>query len=150
MLDPVQQILAFARQHGLALDAEGARLYVQNRLDLLKTPDDPDVKALAEHFRRILHVGDGDSFEDFLAPFCPHDCPWCHAYNSRYRDRVIAEFRKLPPPRIVEKCEAFFRCDPARPDDPMRREGILNFMARTGLTVAQIEAMSKQELAAFA
>ena len=167
MTELVKQLIHSALESGIRIDETYAITYIRAREVLERQPNAKDAQQAVNHFQLLM-----SRFGRFTLPpedFEKHclDVDDEHTFDvttptgefrvsgpKNHEDAVRAlklkqrSERQPVPQHLVEKCQNVYRAS----DEfwPGGLEGIFGFLDRTGLSLAQIEAMTKEELQAYA
>lgn len=138
-------LIVAAHDNGVRIDVEYAKRYISACETLQMNPGNVASKLVVDHFQMLM--SDFGRFTLSLADYEKHFGDLNDETDAEYAERMCAHFARIPPLDVVNKCLPFFR---PHAEIQYRREGIMVFMERTGLTVEQIRAMTPAELQVYA
>jgi hypothetical protein len=163
----VEQLIASARETGVRIDEAYAITYIRAREVLERHPNAADAQQAVNHFQLLMSrfgrftlppedyeryfadVDDEHTF-DVTTPTGEFRVSGPKSHEDAVRALKLKQRseRQPVPQHLVEKCQNVYRAS----DEywPGGLEGIHGFLDRTGLSLAQIEAMTPDELKAYA
>jgi hypothetical protein len=163
----VKQLIHSALENGVRIDEAYAAQYINACEVLERNPNAKAAQQAVNHFQLLMsrfgrftlpiedyekhfaNVDDKPTF-DVTTPTGEFRVRGLKSHEEAVRAlKLDQRFKRQPVPfHLVEKCAPVYR--PSDEYWPGGLEGIYGFLDRTGLSLAQIEAMTKQELQAYA
>jgi hypothetical protein len=163
----VTELIASARENGVRIDETYAITYIRAREVLERQPNAKDAQQAVNHFQLLmsrfgrfmlppedyekhcLDVNEDHTF-DVTTPTGSFKVHGLKSHEEAVRALKLKQRseRQPVPFHLVEKCAHVYR--PSDEYWPGGLEGIHGFLDRTGLSLAQIEAMTQEELQAYA